>query len=166
MSWKPVLTVLTAIAATMAIVGAAAASYNWAYGRDAVTGYRYAYPQGLFSPVEGEGRPAYNYFASNDGRAKLLYGAWDAGAGETPHSLKRWMIEEAGGRLTYDPSGRSWFVISGYRGDEIYYQKVMFSCGGATGNVFAITYPTADRATYDAAVERMENVFRPGRNCR
>ena len=28
--------------------------------------------------------------------------------------------------MTYRPRGRSWFVLSGYRGDTIYYEKVMF----------------------------------------
>jgi hypothetical protein len=40
--------------------------------------------------------------------------------------------------MTYLPRGRTWFVISGYRGDDIYYEKVMFSCGGSVVNVLAI----------------------------
>ena len=58
--------------------------------------------------------------------------------------------------MTYVPRGRSWFVISGYRGDDIYYEKVMFSCAGSVVNVFAITYPQGLRHEYDRVVERME----------
>ena len=32
--------------------------------------------------------------------------------------------------MTYVPRGRSWFVISGYRGDDIYNEK---SCSPAPG---------------------------------
>jgi len=32
--------------------------------------------------------------------------------------------------ITYQTRGRSWFVLSGYRGDQIYYDKAIFSCGG------------------------------------
>lgn len=76
-------------------------------------------------------------------------------------------MENAGGydELTYRPRGRSWFVLSGYRGDTIYYEKVMFSCRGRVVNVFAITYPVNERDIYDPVVERMENVFKPGRAC-
>ena len=64
--------------------------------------------------------------------------------------------------MTYHPRGRSWFVLSGYRGDQIYYEKVMFSCQQDIVNVIAITYPVAERKLYDPIVERMEDHFRPG----
>jgi hypothetical protein len=56
-------------------------------------------------------------------------------------------------------------VLSGYRGDKIYYEKVMFSCQGQLVSVFAITYPVDQRETYDPVVERMENAFKPGGRC-
>jgi hypothetical protein len=68
--------------------------------------------------------------------------------------------------MTYVPQGRSWFVISGYRGDDIYYEKVMFSCGGGVVNVFAISYPERQRHLYDPVVEQMEDSFRPSTRCR
>jgi hypothetical protein len=55
--------------------------------------------------------------------------------------------------------------MSGYRGDDIYYEKVMFSCGGRVVNVFAITYPRSTRRIYDQVVERMEDNFGPGGRC-
>ena len=54
-------------------------------------------------------------------------------------------------------------MLSGYRGNSIYYEKVMFSCGGSLVNIFAITYPVEQRDVYDPIGERMENIFRPGR---
>jgi hypothetical protein len=35
------------------------------------------------------------------------------------------MIANAGGyaEITYQPRGRSWFVLSGYRGDQAYYER-------------------------------------------
>lgn len=162
-----ILGVLVAALSALLTGSASAASYHWSQQRDAVTGYRYAVPQAIFSPIEGDDRPAFNYFVSDDGRAKLMYGAWDKEADATPASLKRWMIENAGGEknLTYEPRGKSWFVVSGYKGDLVYYEKVMFSCGNRIVSIFAIAYPKADRARYDPAVERMEDVFRPGYDC-
>ena len=56
-------------------------------------------------------------------------------------------------------------MLSGYRGDNIYYEKVMFSCGGNVVNVFAMAYPAAERAHYDPMVEGIEDQFRPGKGC-
>jgi hypothetical protein len=56
-------------------------------------------------------------------------------------------------------------VISGYRGDDIYYEKVMFSCAERVVNVFAISYPQEQRGLYDPVVEQMEDSFRPSSRC-
>jgi hypothetical protein len=56
-------------------------------------------------------------------------------------------------------------VISGYRGDAIYYEKVMFSCAGQVVNVLAISYPKEARSLYDPVVEQMEDSFRPSSRC-
>ena len=56
-------------------------------------------------------------------------------------------------------------MLSGYRENNIYYEKVMFSCAGGVVNVLAITYPTDQRDLYDPVVEQMEDTFRPARRC-
>jgi hypothetical protein len=138
----------------------------WTSQRDPQLGFRFSYPEAMFSRLEGE-RPSFNYFASADSTAKFLVGGFHNRKGDTPDGFKRWMMANAEGydEITYRPRGRSWFVLSGYRGDQIYYEKVMFSCGGRVVNVFAISYPTARRALYNPVVERMEDNFHPGRNC-
>jgi hypothetical protein len=77
------------------------------------------------------------------------------------------MLDNVGGydELTYRPRGRSWFVLSGYRENTIYYEKVMFSCADRIVSVFAITYPIEQRDLYDPLVERMEDAFKPGNPC-
>jgi len=99
--------------------------------------------------------------------AKFLVGAWDNQDNATPEHFKRWMIANAGGyeEITYQPRGRSWFVLSGYRGDQIYYEKVMFSCRTRIVNILAIAYPIAERDHFDPVVERMEDSFSAAREC-
>jgi hypothetical protein len=96
-----------------------------------------------------------------------MVGAWNNEAGQTPDDFNRWSLANAGGydEQTYVPRGRSWFVISGYRGTNIYYERVMFSYSGRVVNVFAITYPNESRGLYDPIVEQMEDHFRPGSRC-
>ena len=151
----------------LAPITSKAAFPEWSSARDPDLGFGYSYPSGLFARIEGDEKPSFHYFASADLTAKFLVGGWNNTAGQSPEGFKRWVMENVGGydELTYRPRGRSWFVLSGYRGDQIYYEKVMFSCGGGLVNVFAITYPIAERDVYDPIVERMENTFKPGRRC-
>jgi len=141
-----------------------AAKERWIEQRDRQFGYNYSYPEALFASVAGDGKPGFHYLAANKSDAKFLVGAWDNHDGATPEHFKRWMIENAGGyeEITYQPRGRSWFVLSGYRGDQIYYEKVMFSCGERVVNILAVAYPVAERDQFDPVVEQMEDRFSTG----
>jgi hypothetical protein len=144
-----------------------AATGPWADEQDPGLGFQFSYPRDLFDRTEGDGKPSFHYFASRDADAKLMVGAWNNEAGQTPGEFKHWLLGNTGGydNMTYVPGGRSWFVISGYRGEDIYYEKVMFSCAGSVVNVFAITYPKSLRSEYDPVVEQMEDSFRPSNRC-
>jgi hypothetical protein len=140
---------------------------QWLSERESELGFAFSYPPELFQELPGDGKPSFHYFASTSSDAKFLVGGWNNQAQQSPQHFKQWLIANAGGydEVTYRPSGRSWFVLSGYRGDQIYYEKVMFSCGRRIVNVFAISYPIVERNIFDPVVERMENTFRPGRRC-
>jgi hypothetical protein len=150
-----------------AMSSVSAATRPWAYERDPGLGFDFSYPRDLFQRTEGDGKPSFHYFVSRDAEAKLMVGAWNNEAGQTPSEFKQWVLDNTGGydAMTYTPRGRTWFVISGYRGDDIYYEKVMFSCGGSVVNVLAITYPKGLRRHYDPVVEQMEDSFRPSNRC-
>jgi hypothetical protein len=150
-----------------AICSASAGTPPMGVERDASLGFQFTYPRDLFQRIEGDGKPSFHYFVSRDAEAKFLVGAWNNQAGQTPNAFKRWLLANIGGydEMTYVPRGRTWFVISGYRGDDIYYEKVMFSCAGGVVNVFAISYPKDLRRLYDSVVEQMEDGFRPSSRC-
>lgn len=165
--WKTLLAIAALFVIGAPLAAVHAGSQGWSRHRDPGVGFRFSYPSQLFAPIPGDGKPYFHYFVSPDDTAKFLVGAWNNGKRQTPESLKRWLMANAGGYedVTYRPRGRNWFVLSGYRGDRIYYEKVIFSCGGAAVNVFAIAYPVEARELYDPVVERMEDDFRPGRGC-
>ena len=150
-----------------AICSVSAATPPRTIERDADLGFHFSYPRDLFQRIEGDGKPSFHYFVSRDDEAKLMVGAWNNEVGQTPNEFKQWLLANTGGydAMTYVPRGRTWFVISGYRGDDIYYEKVMFSCAGGVVNVFAISYPKDQRHLYDPVVEQMEDSFRPSRRC-
>ena len=151
----------------VAISSVSAATRTWTNERDPALGFNFSYPRDLFQRTEGDGKPSFHYFVSRDAEAKLMVGAWNNEAGQTPSEFKQWLLANTGGydATTYVPRGRTWFVLSGYRGDDIYYEKVMFSCAGSVVNVFAITYPQGLRRQYDPVVEQIEDNFRPSNRC-
>ena len=151
----------------VAISSVSAATRTWTYERDHALGFNFSYPRDLFQRTEGDGKPSFHYFVSRGAEAKLMVGAWNNEAGQTPSEFKQWLLANTGGydATTYVPRGRTWFVFSGYRGDDIYYEKVMFSCAGSVVNVFAITYPQGLRRQYDPVVEQIEDNFRPSNRC-
>lgn len=154
----------SALVTALQVTTLASLAAQWTSQRDAGLGFAYSYPPDLFQEIEGDGKPSFHYFETPNSDAKFLVGGWNNRASRSPESFKQWLIANAGGydEVTYHPRGRSWFVLSGYRGDQIYYEKVMFSCRQDIVNVIAITYPVAERKLYDPIVERMEDHFRPG----
>jgi hypothetical protein len=122
------LSICVFFAAAAVCAGAAsAATTPWSDEQDSDLGFRFSYPRALFARIEGDGKQAFHYFVSPNSDAKLMVGAWKNREGRTPDQFKRWLMANAGGydELTYRPRGHSWFVLSGYRGDDIYYEKVI-----------------------------------------
>ena len=103
-----------------------------------------------------------------------MVGAWNNEKSSTPEELRHWMLNHAEGYedITYQPRGRSWFVLSGHRGDQIYYVKTIFSCSGRVVNIFAIAYlkPRANASTPLSSAWRTNSradavAARPFRQC-
>ena len=127
-------------------------------------GYTIYYPAAFFEPqaIAQPGEP--KTFLSFDKTAKLV--VWGANNDEnfTPDSYRQILMRDFAGydMVDYMPRGKTWFVLSGTRGENTYYQKVMFSCGNRIINVFSITFPTAEKSFYSGLIEVMEDGFRPG----
>ncbi len=117
------------------------------------------FPADIFAPAEppenGDGRR----FHSDD--ATLEVYAWENVEGESAGSLKRRLVGTQGyTEVTYSPSGASWLVLSGYRGDNIFYEKYFFRSGEVHG--FGMEFPAAEKPFYAPIVERIEDSFRAG----
>jgi hypothetical protein len=149
------------------VIGSAAATVppqEWRNKEGPVFGFRFSYPEELFTATGTE--ESSHYFESAAENAKFVVGAWRNTDGETPEEVKRWMLSNVGyDSITYEPRGRSWFVLSGYHRAKIFYQKALFSCGGRVVSLLAISYPIASRNVFDSVVERMEDSFRAARSC-
>lgn len=127
-------------------------------------GTRIEVPLDCFSPLPPPENQDGRAFLSADGAARLSVYGWQNSENHTPASLKGWLKETVGGydRVSYAPLGRNWLVLSGYRGEDIYYEKYVFSGDKALLHAFWLTFPRARKPVFAPIVERMEDSFRGG----
>jgi hypothetical protein len=127
-------------------------------------GFTLSYPSSVFRPQPPSDNGDGQTFLTDDGRAKVVVYATLNDEKFSPQQYRKTILKEFGGydQMDYSPSGRTWFVLSGFRGDAIYYQKVMFSCGNRVISALSVTFPRAEKKFYEGLIERMEDRFKPG----
>jgi hypothetical protein len=69
----------------------------------------------------------------------------------------------AGQIITYQAHGDDWFVISGTKGADIFYQRYLLSHGKQMTEGFGMSYPASLKQKYDPIVARMSKSFRSGK---
>lgn len=130
-------------------------------------GYRIAYPGDTFLPVDS---PAEEGFVLNsrDGKARLAIAAFENETGMPLEDYRNLVINRsyAGAIFDYAPVRRSWFVLSGERDGQMFYERVAFTCGGRRITSWAMVYPVAERGFYDRLVEAVAPTFRPSDGAR
>jgi hypothetical protein len=153
-----------AVAISAACAAGAVAAESWTTYRNDRFGYTLTYPSSVFQPDKTSKDGGGQVFLNQQGNAKVVVNGAVNDEGFTPTEYRKTILKEFAGydQLDYSPQGQTWFVLSGYRGDAIYYQKVMFSCGGKVINALSVTFPRAEKPFYEGLVERMEDNFKPG----
>ncbi len=128
--------------------------------RNARFGTTVRYPANLVEAqpesANGDGRK----FLSRDGRIELtVYGFGNArnrsASGEMRRAISDWKRD--GARLTYFKAGRSWFVLSGYVGADVFYEKTLLQRG--TFHTLIWQYPKTLKKRLDASVSRSASSF-------
>jgi hypothetical protein len=145
----------------------AARAEDWKEYRNERFGLNLLYPADVFTADRAAEAGDGQLFQSKDGEGRLLVGALINDPGFSPATYQSYIARKsyAQYQVDYRPLGQNWFVLSGEGNGRIFYEKVIFSCGGRLINSFALVYSTADRVAFDRILERMEKSFRPGQNC-
>ncbi|HYE96377.1 MAG TPA: hypothetical protein VD962_09215 [Rubricoccaceae bacterium] len=120
-------------------------------------GFTLNYPANLFRPDESLGDGHGQSFVSTDGSATLLlYGTEEGG----PDALRGEYEAERNRddlRITYHVLRPNWFVISGYEGPYIFYQRTHRAGDGL--RTLYIRHRAADRAYFSPIIERLSRSF-------
>ncbi|MCW2282555.1 serine/threonine-protein kinase [Rhodoblastus acidophilus] len=118
------------------------------------------YPAGWTMEPEPENNDG-RRFASPDGDASVsIYGHFALDSRE--EEMARKAEADEGETVAYSAKRANWVVLSGTRGDRIFYRKALLSCGDQVWNNISIEYPAQDKAKYDKLVAHMAASLRPG----
>jgi hypothetical protein len=120
-------------------------------------GFTIEYPYNLLRPDEGLGDGHGQSFASADGEATLIvYGS----EGEEANALREEYDAELARsdlRVTYQVLRPTWFVVSGYQGPYIFYQRTHRTADGL--RTFRLRHRAADKDYFDPIVTRLSRSF-------
>lgn len=146
--------------------------FGWTTYRSPGFDLTFDYPAQVFTTVEEDPTTALEprilnragrTFTTADARATLQVGAFqnvdllDA-RGLRARALKTSYV---GAKVEYDRLTANWFVLSGRRADEMFYERVTVTCGGRRIDVWQMSYPVSERAFFDRVVEDMARKYRP-----
>jgi hypothetical protein len=122
---------------------------NWRYGvsADVPANWKADPP-----PANGDGA----VLTSPDGTSTMtLSGSLHVANAPFSEVIKDAQRVENGERVTYQKAAGHQVVVSGLRGDVIFYRKVVLSCNDQIVNRLAIEYPAAQKQSFDALVSHV-----------
>ncbi len=144
---------------------------RWTTYTSATAGLMFDYPVDVFSVLGDDPTEALNdrteeragrIFSSSDGRASLQIATLPNLDGHSVATLRTMALAASykDAKLDYNRVTETWYVVSGTRGTETFYERVHFSCGGKRLDIWTVTYPTAEAKAFDALVDEMARRFR------
>jgi hypothetical protein len=143
-----------------------AAAETWRLYQNARYGTAAEYPADLFRP----GRPPDNgdgqSFTAKDGAQLAIFAGFNID-NHTPANYEQFLRSGSSDyqNVTYRATGGNWLILSGYRGDSIFYEKYIFALGKDVDVIhgLVVTYGSAGKARYDPIVARIARSLRPSR---
>jgi hypothetical protein len=99
-------------------------------------------------------------FLAPDGQGWVVIYGVPATGGAGEHL--RTMSVLPGERVTYRRLADRWFVVSGVKGDRIFYRRGLRACRGKVWHHLAFEYPSEQKRAYDRIVTAVSRSLQPG----
>ncbi len=102
---------------------------------------------------------------SRDNQARLLAVAAPNETGGSIKSYREFVMGNtyANAQFTYTPQRDNWFVLSGFMGDQVFYERITFACAGRYIYGWQLFYPTRQKSLFDPIVEEIHRNYRVGK---
>lgn len=126
-------------------------------------GYTIEYPARLLIPQGGSEKGDSQLFVSADGQARLITYISNNSQRQSIKDIFQKESRDASSakitkKVTYKIQKDNWFVVSGYIGSKIFYQKTFLT--KELFKTFYIEYPQNQRHIYDPIMSRLGRSFR------
>lgn len=162
---RTILAFILAVAATAVLAGPVGAD-TWQKYLNGRYGTFAEYPADRFralpAPDNGDGLS----FEAKDGGSLVISGGHNI-EDFTPTTYEKFLRTSGGrdyGNVTYRAGGAHSLVLSGVRGDRIFYEEYLFT--GDLIHTVVIVYPRAAKAAYDPIVTRIARSLGPRSDAR
>jgi hypothetical protein len=137
------------------------AAPDWSVYRAASHACRVDYASGLFTRDRWDEERGLQRFSGPGPETFFRVSGIDNDRGLSPRDLKaRYLKADAPGEIVYERTKPEFLVLSGYRGDSIFYIKAAMSPDRRIICVLEIVYPRKDKRAFDAIVTRMSRSFK------
>lgn len=120
--------------------------------------YAIPYPANIFEAQADIGHNHGRSFATSDGSVSLVVYATENGSSELLKREYDLELKTPEQHATYKVLRRGWFVISGYKGDKVFYQRTRLKDGLL--KTFRIEYPASEKPYFDPVTEQLSFNFR------
>lgn len=133
--------------------------------RNAKYGFSLAFPSSLFPMEAKQAQPGGGLWETHDGKARVLAVAGPNASGDDLMSYRAFLMEETykDAKIDYAPVRDNWFVLSGQRNGQMFYERINLVCDGRYIYGWQMLYPVTDRKMWDRVVEFIHRSYRPGR---
>ena len=149
-----------ALGAGLTLTPASSRSDAWAAYRDSVYDCQLQYPASLFTPEPLDMAEKAQRFSGPDSQTYFRVMGVDNKENLTPAGVKaKYLRADVPGDILYERTKGRFLVLSGYRGDSIFYTKVAMSANQRTICILEITYPRKAKRAFDYLVTRMSRSF-------
>ena len=139
---------------------ALARDLRWTLYEDNEFGCVLDYPASLFSPEASNPDQPRRFSSENSDAYFRIQGVENAN-GWSPRAIReKYLSADMPGDVTYDRTKSDFVVLSGYRGESIFYTKVAVSTDRSSACIFEITYPRVQKKAFDKIVTRMSRSLR------
>lgn len=155
---------LACAAFLVSAAAATAATGEWIEYFNERYGFSLRIPADHFVQGEAQNPEAGNVWVSHDRQARLMAVAGLNQTGGSLESYRDFVMQQtyAGAEFTYTPMRKTWFVLSGIKDGQVFYERITFVCGGRYIYGWQMFYPVSQKWLYDRIVEDIHRSYRIG----
>jgi hypothetical protein len=122
--------------------------------------YSIEYPENILIPISESESPTGKRFSSSDGQSELTVMGLFNRPGETAEESYQSTLSDYSKRgrvVTYKVLRENWYVISGFDGGRVFYEKTIFNSGMI--KLFRFEWPESQRSIYEQITNRISKTF-------